>query len=233
MRLATRMLVCAVVCLSLAGGTAPVATAADACSLGDTRVSQLSEFGAQFVTICLVNEQRANAGAPPVTYNPRLFLAAYGHATDMVARRYFAHDTPEGDTVVQRVAAQEYAATGDGTGIGEDLAWGNGVNATPRATVRAWLNSAGHRAVMLDPAYREIGIGVHLGAPLADVLSGESATYAAVFGVINHESAQPAAVARRAATRSRARARARAAACRRARRNHRLSARCSRASLQI
>ena len=208
MRRLPRVLVCAILAAAFAGGTAPVASAADACSLGDTPVSQLSEFGAQFVTICLINEQRAGAGVAALTYNAKLYLAAEGHAVDMVDGRYFAHAGRDGSSVVERVTAQTYASPDDGTQLGEDLAWGSAARATPRAAVEGWLASPAHRAVMLHPEFREIGIGVRLGAPVTGVVFGESVTYAASFGVV--------IPARTAVGRARSRARSRLIACRRA-----------------
>lgn len=199
MRRPTRMLLSAVMACVLAGSLPATASAADACSMGDAPVSELSEFGAQFVTICLINQQRGAAGAVPLSYNPKLFLAGHGHVVDMDTAQYFAHAAPDGSRVADRVAAQHYAPGGDATQIGEDLAWGNATLSTPRATVKAWMNSPTHRAAILDPAYREIGVGVRLGAPLAITPTGESALYAAVFGVIH---------APRVTARSRSRARA-------------------------
>jgi hypothetical protein len=48
------------------------------------------------------------------------------------------------------------------------------------------MNSPEHAAVILDPAFREIGIGIRLGAPLTPVPAGENVTYAADFGVRSH-----------------------------------------------
>ena len=227
MRRSDRMLLSAVLTSVLSFAGASAASAASPCSMGNSSVAELSEFGAQFVSICLVNEQRARAGAQPLTYNAKLFLAGYGHAADMDEHHFFAHTSPDGSSVATRVAAHSYALHGAETLLGEDLAWGSGAMATPAATVRAWLASPTHRDTMLDPDFREIGIGVRLGAPVAGVVTGESATYAAVFGVIRTSAATKRAHAR--TRRARARTRARAAACRKAARNHqRTSARCSR-----
>jgi uncharacterized protein YkwD len=64
--------------------------------------------------------------------------------------------------------------------VGETLAWGWGTRATPAATVDSWLASPPHRRILLDAAYRDIGIGVALGIPVDDL---DGATYAAELGV--------------------------------------------------
>lgn len=47
---------------------------------------------------------------------------------------------------------------------GENLAWGSRARARPGAIVRAWLASPGHRANLLRPGYRRIGVGTAKGA---------------------------------------------------------------------
>ena len=54
-----------------------------------------------------------------------------------------------------------------------------GTLATPAQTVRGWMNSPPHRRNMLDRGFREIGIGVALGAPGSN---DPGATYATEFG---------------------------------------------------
>ena len=47
--------------------------------------------------VCEVNAARAAAGRAPLTSRPSLAAAARAHSADMVERRYFAHDSPEGE----------------------------------------------------------------------------------------------------------------------------------------
>jgi uncharacterized protein YkwD len=43
--------------------------------------------------------------------------------------------------------------------LGENLAWGTGEYGTPRGIVNAWLASPAHRANLLRPGFRRIGLG--------------------------------------------------------------------------
>jgi uncharacterized protein YkwD len=43
--------------------------------------------------------------------------------------------------------------------IGENLAWGVGRLSRARSIVRMWLASPGHRANLLDPGFRLVGVG--------------------------------------------------------------------------
>jgi uncharacterized protein YkwD len=115
--------------------------------------------------VCVLNEERARRDRRPLARDGDLAQAARRHAADMVDRRYFGHVSPGGGRVVDRVRRAGWLPRGAWR-VGEVLAWGTAVRATPRATVDAWLGSPPHRAVVLDPAYREIGAGAHTGVPV-------------------------------------------------------------------
>jgi uncharacterized protein YkwD len=60
--------------------------------------------------------------------------------------------------------------------VGENLAWGAGNRAAPRAIVSAWTQSAGHRRNILQPRFRLIGIGIADGVPTAGTMPGTTYT---------------------------------------------------------
>ena len=183
LRRCVRALSCALLVCALAGACAPVASAADpACAMGDMRVSTLTEYGAQFVTACLINAERTSRRLEPVAMNRKLMLAGDTYAQAMVAGRFFSHFGPGGDSPLDRVRDQGYLSGDEQWQVGETLAWGNGPLSTPRAIVAGWMASTEHREVLLDPALREVGIGIRFGAPVATAPAGENVTYAADFG---------------------------------------------------
>lgn len=92
------------------------------------------------------------AATGPLTMHPQLVLSARRHSLDMGTRNYFDHNTPEGTTPFQRIAAAGYT----GSPQGENIAAGN---ATAAATMTQWMNSAGHCRNIMNPAYRSIGVG--------------------------------------------------------------------------
>lgn len=117
----------------------------------------------------LVNEARA-AGhdcdsegkfgpAPPLTMSASLRCAARKHAADMGTRNYFDHVSPEGETFIERIAQAGY---GSYTQIGENIAGGGALD-TAKAAVDGWLDSDGHCANIMSPAYSELGAGVFEG----------------------------------------------------------------------
>src|SRR4051794_18458288 len=153
----------------VAGGVACSSTSADPAP------SNLKAMSAAI--LCLLNAERAAKGLPAVHSNGRLGKAAKVWAGQMVAKRFFAHESGR-STPLTRIKKTGYVR---GTWqIGENIAWGSGALATPRAIVNGWMHSPPHRANILHGAFRDIGIAIKLGAPGAGLTGG--ATYVTDFG---------------------------------------------------
>ncbi len=133
--------------------------------------------------LCLVNRERAKRGLRRLRASRQLTRSAQSHSRDMVRRRYFSHVSPGGMSANQRVRRSGYMRKRRGCRIGETIAWGTGSFATPAALVRTFMRSSGHRRILLDRRYRDIGIGLSLGAPEADAADyGDGATLTLNFG---------------------------------------------------
>jgi uncharacterized protein YkwD len=135
--------------------------------------------------LCLVNKKRAESGETPLRPNGQLERAAEGHSREMVSVDYFQHVSPTGETPVDRIRTTGYIP-GPIVGyvIGENLAWGTQILATPRAIVQAWIASPAHLANILEARYRQTGIGVAPSAPAVLAGAAPGATYTQEFGVI-------------------------------------------------
>jgi uncharacterized protein YkwD len=131
--------------------------------------------------LCLHNQIRAQRHLPRLREHKRLRKAAVGHSRDMVRSRYFEHTTPSGVTMVDRILKARYVREDQGWSLGENLEWGTGSLSTPRGAMDAWMHSPGHRANILQRSFRELGVGVVLGVPVANAARG--ATYTVDFGV--------------------------------------------------
>ncbi|MEU9040770.1 MULTISPECIES: CAP domain-containing protein [unclassified Kitasatospora] len=105
----------------------------------------------------LVNAERAKAGCGPVTSDPRLATAAQSHSDDMADRNYFDHASPEGYHADHRIEATGYRWST----WGENIARGQ---KDPAAVMDAWMNSPGHRANILNCAFKQLGVGVRTGS---------------------------------------------------------------------
>jgi uncharacterized protein YkwD len=186
------------VVLALAG---PSAVAQADCPGADVPPTADTFAPAAVTTVCLVNEERAALGRPPVELDMGLTAVAFDYARKHVAEQYVAHVDPAGGELTDRLARIGYRAEG----AGENLYWGSGVLNTPAGAVKGWMESPEHRINMLDPDFRRIGIGIALGAPVAGV--EEAVTYTADFDTgpttdQSSSSPEPAAVEAPGVTRS-------------------------------
>jgi uncharacterized protein YkwD len=137
---------------------------------------------ARSATLCLLNQQRAAHGLGPLRAHNALQGAAQRYAGAMVAGGFFGHVSPTGITLDQRIRkGTRYLTRALRYEIGENLGWGAGERARPLEIVQAWMASPDHRANILRPAFREIGIGIAQGAPVAGAVGG-AVTYANEFG---------------------------------------------------
>jgi uncharacterized protein YkwD len=132
-------------------------------------------------SLCLINKLRRKRHLRALKDNPQLYRAANQHARDMVAGAYFSHDSPDGRGVSDRVKGVGYVRGYARWQVGENLAWGSGLESTARRIVLAWMGSPGHKHNLLDPSYREAGLAVAAGSPVNGVGSPVG-TYANVFG---------------------------------------------------
>jgi uncharacterized protein YkwD len=99
-----------------------------------------------------MNGVRQSNGLPALRIDFHLVRAARAHSADMMRRQYFAHGS---------VAGRAVAAGARGPVFGEDLAWATGI--TAQWVVDRWLASPAHRAVLLRPGFRRVGIGYAFG----------------------------------------------------------------------
>jgi uncharacterized protein YkwD len=177
--------------LLLAAGLAAIAitgSAAEAggasaatCASGDAEPDHVSPHAIAGATLCLINAERHGRGLAPLRLSRPLSDAARRHSADMVRRRYFSHTAPGGSGLLQRIRRSGYLHSAGRWRVGENLAWGTPGRSSPRATVRAWMDSPPHRRAILTPSYRDAGIGVVPGIPSPQPAAG--ATYTVDFGV--------------------------------------------------
>jgi uncharacterized protein YkwD len=133
--------------------------------------------------LCLINRERAAAGERALVPVATLALAAQRHTDDMAFGDYFDHVGPRGDTPSSRVRAAGYLDGALSWEVGENIAFGTGWLASPRAIVAGWMASPGHRANILDASFRDTGIGASAHPP-ASLAGGQSGgIYTEDFGV--------------------------------------------------
>lgn len=117
-------------------------------------VSKLSKSG----VISATNAERVKYGFSPLGENEELNASAQAKAKDMLENQYFAHKSPNGLGVSDLAKAAGY----DYIVIGENLALGNFEGDS--SLVKAWMDSPGHRANILNKDYKDIGVAVIYGS---------------------------------------------------------------------
>jgi hypothetical protein len=97
--------------------------------------------------IKLTNEKRAENGLLPLTENSTLSAAAQAKGADMLNKGYWAHFAPDGTSPWSfflsfgyKYRYRDFSSAG--------------------SAVDAWMNSPTHRDNILNPNYKEVGIGV-------------------------------------------------------------------------
>jgi uncharacterized protein YkwD len=127
------------------------------------------------------NAFRRREGVGALADDPELALAAHAHLSDMQARKYFAHNSPDGFSPGERAGL--FCRTFLGL-FGENIAF---IESSPRLpTARqffeGWRDSPGHRANMLKADYTHVGHAVLRFGPrvlAAAVFAGEKARLSA------------------------------------------------------
>jgi uncharacterized protein YkwD len=143
------------IALVLMAATAGSAAAAS-CSGTGARASSASPGELRSALMCLVNHKRRASGLRALKLDRKLQKAATRHARDMVRNHFFAHQRPGGPDLTARLRRAGW----HGRAWGETIAYGCGRMGTPRATLRMWMHSTPHRAILLSGTYRHAGLGV-------------------------------------------------------------------------
>ena len=123
----------------------------------DARKS-ISTLGAlDLGVLAQLNQVRVTAGLIPLQTSPGLAAAATQHSTEMITDGYFAHDSRDG-AVFWRRLLHFYPLVGSNPwSVGENLLWTSGTLTAGHA-VALWMASPDHRANVLSPPWRQIGI---------------------------------------------------------------------------
>ena len=100
-----------------------------------------------------MNAYRAEAGLPPLREDPRLTRAAEDRMRDMEEGSYWSHESPDGLSPFAWLTARDYSFAA----AAENLAAGF---ETVGFLVSSWMESPGHRANIVSPAYEDCGIAI-------------------------------------------------------------------------
>ena len=132
---------------AVAASGAAAAHRAPAASLSPLETSVLAD----------INAFRAGHGLARLRLSRQLSGAARAHSVQMAADGYFAHESADGSAFWQRVQTFYSSSPWRFWSVGENLLWSS-PDATPARALKMWLASPEHRANLMNPRWREIGV---------------------------------------------------------------------------
>lgn len=99
----------------------------------------------------LLNDERTRLSLTQLVRDSTLDAAARAHSVDMLQRGYFAHETLEGRTPLDRMraAGSQFSFAGENLALAPTVALAH----------QGLMESPGHRANILGPEFRRVGIG--------------------------------------------------------------------------
>ena len=112
--------------------------------------SSAAAGGAEQEAIEALNEVRRANGLAPLRESGSLNNSSGAYARRMLRHDFFGHGS-------------SIDVAGAFRSAGETLAYHTGWDAQPRRTIARWMNSPGHRAVLLSPGFRWVGMGLARG----------------------------------------------------------------------
>ncbi len=109
------------------------------------------------------------SAVPPLTWSDALYKAAYEHSDDLAESNTFSHDGSgsnsdwtaqvqnlgKGSTFIQRIENNEYV---NWKSIGENIVGATNLDLAQEA-VDKWIDSDGHCANLMNPDYKDVGMG--------------------------------------------------------------------------
>lgn len=114
-------------------------------------------YGFEREAFQLINERRRSAGLAELVWSDEVARVARIHSDSMAANGFFGHAGTDGKMVDDRADAiglKRWRA------IGENIAFNIGYGKPVEIAVEKWMLSPGHKANLLNPRWRETGIGI-------------------------------------------------------------------------
>ena len=101
----------------------------------------------------LVNKERSKNGLSPLTLDYSLSNVATKKSQDMINKNYFDHTSPTYGSPfdMMKQFGISYRSAGENIAKGQR---------TPQEVMNEWMNSAGHRANILNSSFTKLGVGI-------------------------------------------------------------------------
>jgi uncharacterized protein YkwD len=172
---------CLIAMLFLSLSLAPAASA-QKCRHAHSSPKRVSTKKAQRAVFCLLNNARQRHGLHKLDRNDELHRASKIHTGYMRRHGCFEHQCPGEASIDGRLHRVHYLKKGlRAWRYGENIGYGIRRWASPKAMVKAWMHSPPHRDNILNPDFRDLGIGIKWGTPGHDHARG--GIYTTDFGL--------------------------------------------------
>ncbi len=172
----------AVALVAITASPAVSTAGSSACGkFGGQSPHELTNGQARDTILCLLNDERDDAGLRALDRSKKLQKAAQRHNERMDGTGCFAHQCPGEASLTTRLESVDYLSGGLTRWMyGEAIAWGMKDRGTPKAIVSAWMHSPPHRALILNRTFDEAGVGFSPGTPQSR--NGDGGIFTTDFG---------------------------------------------------
>jgi uncharacterized protein YkwD len=168
--------------VALAAALAAVAVVAPGASAAP-RVPAASLSSLESSVLVDINAFRAQHHLSRLRLNTALTRAARAHSGQMAAVGYFAHASADGSAFWQRIQAFYGSSRWQYWSVGENLLW-SAPDVDAGNALKLWLASPEHRANLMSPKWREIGVSAVHAAHAPGTYAGRDVTIVTTdFGV--------------------------------------------------
>lgn len=138
---------------------AVIALAVPAAALATAQPVQTTKSASLVASVVReVNAVRIARGLRPLTISNELRRAADSHSEELLQAGVFSHDSPDGTSFSDRLQ-RFYPQRNRPWTVGENLLMSGPTEPTSAEVISAWMKSPGHRANLLNPRWRELGVG--------------------------------------------------------------------------
>lgn len=130
-----------------------------------------------------MNAIRTARGLHALRISRQLSAAAAYHTNQMGLRGFFEHESANGADFWKRIERFYPSRWARSWSVGENILWGSPEISAAKA-VREWMQSPPHRANILSPEWREVGLGAaHFASAPGEYRGGPVTIVTADFGV--------------------------------------------------
>ena len=166
------------VALATGLGHTPASASAATCKHATARPGTVTKEKLRKAVDCLINKARSRRDIGELRPNSDLDHLGQSHSKMMVKKTCFRHRCGDEPSVKQRFEQSPYVKGASSFRYSEEL----GYETTPKQLVMRIMDSANHRHVVLDGHFRDLGVGLHRGAPVKHVDPSKFMTYTLELG---------------------------------------------------